>query len=369
MGEDSKRWLVPLAYEEELAAPAQALVAPGKSILASDESAETLASRFAAFGGESGEEGFAYRRATYAAPDLGKYVSGVLLAEESLFDRASVEALEAAAIIVGARSDGTAARRARRRDVDGRRRHARRTSRELPRGRRPVREVEIAFSHVHQKRRAQRAGREGELLGRGKECASVAGSRARSGAGARDSPRRRPRHRPRRRARRAPLRRSLSRGRRKRRQPRMPPPESQRDAPRRRQHRQGLRRTRRRLLRPHAPTHRPLRRPRLCLRVERPARGGRDAVPGRDQPHRTQGTVVPARRLLALDANVGAPVLVRRRPRRPACDGRAPLRTQEEPAQVPRRRPVLPRRPRPGQRRRQPGAVRPGSRSHHRPNA
>jgi len=107
---------VPLAYEEELAATAQALVAPGKSILASDESPETLAARFAAFCSSEEEsldddhvrregEHLAYRRALYSSPDLGKYVSGVLLAEASLFDRASVEALEASAIIVGARAD------------------------------------------------------------------------------------------------------------------------------------------------------------------------------------------------------------------------------------------------------------------------
>ena len=98
--------VVPLTYAEELAATAAALVAPGKSVLASDETPETLKGRFDTLGVEyTAQRALEYRRAMYRSPELGKYVSGAILTEEALFDGECVEALTASSIICGVRAD------------------------------------------------------------------------------------------------------------------------------------------------------------------------------------------------------------------------------------------------------------------------
>jgi fructose-bisphosphate aldolase, class I len=66
----------------------QALVQPAKGILAADESAPTIAKRFAAIGLDSTEENRrAYRNLILATPGLGEFVSGVILFEETLLQR------------------------------------------------------------------------------------------------------------------------------------------------------------------------------------------------------------------------------------------------------------------------------------------
>jgi fructose-bisphosphate aldolase class I len=76
-------------HESELQASVQALVQPGKGILAADESAPTIAKRFAAIGIDSTEENRrAYRSLILATPGLGEFVSGVILFEETLSQRA-----------------------------------------------------------------------------------------------------------------------------------------------------------------------------------------------------------------------------------------------------------------------------------------
>jgi fructose-bisphosphate aldolase, class I len=73
----------------ELQLSVQALVQPGKGILAADESAPTIAKRFAAIGLDSTEENRrAYRILILATPGLGEFVSGVILFEETLLQRA-----------------------------------------------------------------------------------------------------------------------------------------------------------------------------------------------------------------------------------------------------------------------------------------
>ena len=65
-------------------ATAQALAAPGKGILAADESTPTMARRLAAIGVESTEERRRrYRQLLFGTPGLGEFVSGVILFDET----------------------------------------------------------------------------------------------------------------------------------------------------------------------------------------------------------------------------------------------------------------------------------------------
>jgi fructose-bisphosphate aldolase class I len=76
--------------ESELQASVQALVQEGKGILAADESAPTIAKRFAAIGLESSEENRrAYRGLILGTPALSESISGVILFEETLMQRAN----------------------------------------------------------------------------------------------------------------------------------------------------------------------------------------------------------------------------------------------------------------------------------------
>lgn len=72
----------------ELQVTRDALVRPGKGILAADESGATIARRFKAIGVESTEENRrTYRGLILGAPGLGEFVSGVILYEETLAQR------------------------------------------------------------------------------------------------------------------------------------------------------------------------------------------------------------------------------------------------------------------------------------------
>ncbi len=71
--------------QDELQATIDALVQKGKGILAADESSPTIAKRFQAIGVESTEENRrTYRSLLLATPDLGEFISGVILFEETL---------------------------------------------------------------------------------------------------------------------------------------------------------------------------------------------------------------------------------------------------------------------------------------------
>lgn len=73
----------------ELQATVDALVQKGKGILAADESGPTIAKRFQTIGLDSTEENRrAYRALLLATPELGRYVSGVILYEETLTQNA-----------------------------------------------------------------------------------------------------------------------------------------------------------------------------------------------------------------------------------------------------------------------------------------
>lgn len=72
----------------ELLATVKAIAAPGKGILAADESDKTIAKRFQAIDLASTEENRrAYREMLFTAPEFAKYVSGVILFEETIYQK------------------------------------------------------------------------------------------------------------------------------------------------------------------------------------------------------------------------------------------------------------------------------------------
>jgi fructose-bisphosphate aldolase, class I len=95
----------------DLHATAEAMVADGKGILAADESSGTIARRFAGIGVESTPENRrAYREALFGAPDLEKYISAVILFDETIRQKMSdgtpmVEYLAKRGIIPGIKVD------------------------------------------------------------------------------------------------------------------------------------------------------------------------------------------------------------------------------------------------------------------------
>ena len=75
---------------EELAATAAALVAPGKGILAADESSGTIKKRFDSIEVESTEDNRrAYRELLFTTQGAGEFISGVILYDETLRQHAA----------------------------------------------------------------------------------------------------------------------------------------------------------------------------------------------------------------------------------------------------------------------------------------
>ncbi len=74
----------------ELRSTAEAMVAPGKGILAADESTGTITRRFAAVGVESTEGNRRdYRELLFRSPGMGKFISGVILFDETIRQEAA----------------------------------------------------------------------------------------------------------------------------------------------------------------------------------------------------------------------------------------------------------------------------------------
>ena len=94
-----------------LSETAQAIVAPGKGILAADESSGTIKKRFDTIGCESTEDRRrAYREMLFTTAGAGDHVSGVILFDETIRQQASdgrqlVRVLEDAGIIPGIKVD------------------------------------------------------------------------------------------------------------------------------------------------------------------------------------------------------------------------------------------------------------------------
>jgi fructose-bisphosphate aldolase, class I len=95
----------------DLASVAQAMVAPGKGILAADESTGTIEKRFTSIKVESTEENRrAYRDMLFSARGLGQYISGVILYDETMRQKSSdgtpfVELLSRNGILPGIKVD------------------------------------------------------------------------------------------------------------------------------------------------------------------------------------------------------------------------------------------------------------------------
>lgn len=95
----------------ELAKVAKHMVAPGKGILAADESMKTVGKRFASIALENTEDNRrAFREMLLTAPGEGEFVSGVILHDETirqktLSGKTFVEVLNAAGILPGIKVD------------------------------------------------------------------------------------------------------------------------------------------------------------------------------------------------------------------------------------------------------------------------
>jgi fructose-bisphosphate aldolase class I len=100
--------------QQDLVSIAQALVAPGKGILAADESTGTIEKRFNSIKVENVEENRrAYRDMLFTTKGLGQYISGVILYDETLRQKSSdgtsfVELLKKQGILPGIKVDAGA---------------------------------------------------------------------------------------------------------------------------------------------------------------------------------------------------------------------------------------------------------------------
>jgi fructose-bisphosphate aldolase class I len=98
----------------DMAATARALVAPGKGILAADESNPTIEKRLKSVGLTSTEDTRrAYREMLLSQPNLGDYISGVILFDETLRQKTAdgtsfVEMLQRQRIVPGIKVDAGA---------------------------------------------------------------------------------------------------------------------------------------------------------------------------------------------------------------------------------------------------------------------
>jgi fructose-bisphosphate aldolase class I len=98
-------------YGEELKRTARAIAAKGKGILAADESTGTIGSRFDEIKlANNHENRMEYRRLLFTTPGLNQYISGVILFEETLFDKDAsgqllVKPLVDSGIILGIKVD------------------------------------------------------------------------------------------------------------------------------------------------------------------------------------------------------------------------------------------------------------------------
>src|SRR5688500_3792416 len=97
-----------------MTATARAMVAPGKGLLAADESSGTCKKRFDSVGVECTEENRrAYRELLFTTPEIAQFVSGVILFDETLRQKTKegesfAEYLKRNGIIPGIKVDGGA---------------------------------------------------------------------------------------------------------------------------------------------------------------------------------------------------------------------------------------------------------------------
>lgn len=99
-------------FQNELIATAKSIATPGKGILAADESTATIAKRLKAIKLENTRENRrAYRHLLFTTKDIGKYISGAILFEETLYEKTEdgktsfVDILRQQGVIVGIKVD------------------------------------------------------------------------------------------------------------------------------------------------------------------------------------------------------------------------------------------------------------------------
>lgn len=98
-------------FKEELIKTAQRVARPGAGILAADESTGTIAKRFQGIGVENTEENRrAYRELLFTTPGIEQYISGVILYEETLYQKtkdgvAFSDLLNKLGIVIGIKVD------------------------------------------------------------------------------------------------------------------------------------------------------------------------------------------------------------------------------------------------------------------------
>jgi len=98
-------------FLEEMMATAKAVAARGKGILAADESTGTIGKRLKMINVENNEQNRRrYRELLFSTADLGKYVSGSILFEETLFQKAAdgtafVDVLKKQGVVPGIKVD------------------------------------------------------------------------------------------------------------------------------------------------------------------------------------------------------------------------------------------------------------------------
>jgi fructose-bisphosphate aldolase class I len=98
-------------FSEELINTAHKVATPGKGILAADESEGTIGSRFQKIGVENVVENRrAYREMLIGTQNLGQYISGIILFEETLYQSSEqgktfVEMLKEHGIVIGIKVD------------------------------------------------------------------------------------------------------------------------------------------------------------------------------------------------------------------------------------------------------------------------
>lgn len=98
-------------YAAELRETAAAMVAPGKGLLACDESTGTVGARLESIGLENTEENRqTWRNLLFTTPGIGQYISGAILFEETLFQndpngKPFVDVLKETGIIPGIKVD------------------------------------------------------------------------------------------------------------------------------------------------------------------------------------------------------------------------------------------------------------------------
>src|SRR6266581_4257670 len=96
---------------DKLKSTARTLLAPGKGLLAADESANTIEKRFAKYNITNTEDNRrAYRELFFRTPGIGDYISGVILYDETARQRAKngqpfLQVLQEQGILPGVKVD------------------------------------------------------------------------------------------------------------------------------------------------------------------------------------------------------------------------------------------------------------------------